>query len=89
MRTVIAPASILLAFSSAAGVGIFFGFYPADQSRPIRPYRSLEARVIRTRQNYQENTMKTNYLDYHSIHTGCCIDRPVTVQRAPTFPQTR
>ncbi len=62
MRTVIAPASILLAFSSAAGVGIFFGFYPANQSRPIRPYRSLEARVIRTRQNYQENTMKKTIL---------------------------
>jgi putative ABC transport system permease protein len=41
MRTVVAVNSILLAFSSAAGVGIFFGYYPANKAAQLDPIEAL------------------------------------------------
>jgi putative ABC transport system permease protein len=41
MRTVIIPTSVLLAFSSAAMVGVFFGFYPANQAAQLDPIDAL------------------------------------------------
>jgi putative ABC transport system permease protein len=41
MRTVIVPTSILLAFGSAAGVGIFFGYYPANKAANLDPIEAL------------------------------------------------
>jgi putative ABC transport system permease protein len=41
MRTVVVPSSILLAFSSAALVGGFFGFYPANKAAELDPIDAL------------------------------------------------
>jgi len=41
LRTVILGSSILLAFGSAAAVGIFFGFYPANRAALLEPIQAL------------------------------------------------
>jgi len=41
MRTVVVTSSIILAFTSAAAIGIFFGFYPANRASQLDPIEAL------------------------------------------------
>jgi putative ABC transport system permease protein len=41
MRTVVVLQSILLAFGSAAAVGVFFGFFPANRASQLDPIEAL------------------------------------------------
>jgi putative ABC transport system permease protein len=41
MRTMVMFESILLAFGSAATVGVFFGFYPANKAAQLDPIEAL------------------------------------------------
>ena len=41
-QTVIEPDAILLALSFSAGVGVFFGFYPARRAAQLDPIDALQ-----------------------------------------------
>jgi len=41
MRTVVQIESVILAFFSAAAVGVFFGYYPANKAAQLDPIEAL------------------------------------------------
>jgi len=41
MRTVVSVNSVFIAFTSAAGVGVFFGYYPANKASQLDPIEAL------------------------------------------------
>jgi putative ABC transport system permease protein len=41
LEIVVSTNSILLAFSVAASVGVFFGFYPASKAAKLNPIEAL------------------------------------------------
>ncbi|NMC12452.1 MAG: FtsX-like permease family protein [Chloroflexi bacterium] len=41
MRTVVSISSVIIAFSSAAAVGIFFGYFPANKAAQLDPIEAL------------------------------------------------
>ena len=42
-ETVISPASIIISFVISAGIGIFFGWYPANQAAKLSPIEALRS----------------------------------------------
>jgi putative ABC transport system permease protein len=41
VATIVSPGSIVLGFSVAAGIGVFFGFYPARKASMLQPIEAL------------------------------------------------